>query len=398
VTYPLLPGATIGMVGGGQLGRMFAFVARRMGYRTVVLDPDPLAPAAQIADEHIAAPLTDIAAARELAARCDVVTLEWENVDLSALRALEEIVPLRPGSHVLEIAQNRLLEKQMARGMGLGTADFRRVTTLQELATGCEQLGTPALLKTTTGGYDGRGQFLIHSPDRIEEAFRALGAGSVELILEGWVEFRMEASVLCARSARGEVRSFPVVQNIHRKGILDFTLAPASLSPPLAREAVRMGEALAEGLDLVGLMAVELFVDGDDRLLVNEIAPRPHNSGHYTIEACTTSQFEQQLRAVCGLPLAEPELLRPAAMVNLLGEHVGTGAGVAAIADTLRTPGLSLHLYGKSEARTGRKMGHLTALAESLDVARERAAHARETLEGEISSIMGGGVGADTVG
>jgi 5-(carboxyamino)imidazole ribonucleotide synthase len=373
----LLPGATIGIVGGGQLGRMLAMEARRMGYRTVVLDPDPDSPAGQVADAVVAAPLDDADAARELARRVDVVTLEWENADVGVLRELEATVPVRPGPHVLYVAQHRVREKDAARRLGLETAPYRAVGSLAELERALAEIGTPAVLKTARGGYDGRGQFVVRDASEAQEAFNALaGAPGGELILEGWVEFRLEASVICARSPSGEMESFGVVHNTHRGGILHTTVAPAPVAPHLAAKAREIGETLAEGLDVVGLLAVELFVTADEHLLVNEIAPRPHNSGHYTWEACVVSQFEQQLRAVCGLPLGSTELLRPAAMINLLGEDAGTGTGIAAVAAALAEPAVALHLYGKREARPGRKMGHLTALGETPHEALERAERA----------------------
>jgi 5-(carboxyamino)imidazole ribonucleotide synthase len=377
---PVLPGSTIGIVGGGQLGRMLALEARRMGYGVVVLDPSADTPAAQVADHAIQAPLDDVAAARELARRSDVVTLEWENADAGAVRALAELVAVRPGARVLEVAQHRVREKETARGLGLPTADYRAVATLAELREALREIGTPALLKTARGGYDGRGQWLLRASGEAERAFSALSQGSTELILESLVDFRMEASVLCARSPSGDLACFPIAENRHRNGILDLTVAPARLPDRVLREARHIGEAMAEGLDVVGLLAVELFIDHDDRVLVNEIAPRPHNSGHYTWEACDVSQFEQQLRAVCGLPLARPELLRPAAMANLLGEHVGEPDQLAAVVEALAVPGVSLHLYGKRQSRPGRKMGHLTALAADPEEALERALHARTLL------------------
>jgi 5-(carboxyamino)imidazole ribonucleotide synthase len=379
---PILPGAVIGVVGGGQLGRMLALEARRMGYRTLVMDPDPDGPAAQIADAAIEAPLDDVDAALELARRSDVVTLEWENADADTVRAMEEGVPVRPGAHVLEVAQHRLREKESVRRLGLGTAEFRAVRTRAELRSALESLGTPAILKTVRGGYDGKGQSLIREAAEADAAFAELGSGAKELILEQFVPFRMEASVICARSPRGEVAAFPIVENRHRNGILDLTLAPADLPPSVLEEARRVGEALVEGLDVVGLLAAELFITGDDGVLVNELAPRPHNSGHYTWEACSVSQFEQQLRAVCDLPLARPELLRPAAMANLLGEDAGTGEGNDGIAAALSVPHVSLHLYGKREARAGRKMGHLTALGSDAGEALERVTRARDLLRG----------------
>ncbi len=385
ISKPLLPGSTIGIVGGGQLGRMFVLEARRMGYRTVVLEPDESSPAGQIADEQIRAPLADVDAARELAARCDVVTLEWENANVEAIAWLEGLVPVRPGSRVLRIAQNRVLEKTEARALGLRTAEFRSIDGRADLEAAVREMGTPCLLKTATGGYDGKGQARIHTPAGIGAAYEEVGGDDAgPLILESIVDFMLEISVICARSADGSVASFPVSENIHRNGILDYTLAPARLAPEVAREAVTVGETLARGLDVVGVLAVELFVDRQGLLYVNEIAPRPHNSGHYTWEACSVSQFEQQLRAVCGLPLAEPVQLRPAVMANLLGEHIGTGGGIATVAEALRVPMLSLHLYGKRESRPRRKMGHLTVLADDLGTAQERAATARTMLESEF--------------
>ena len=392
----ILPGSSIGVVGGGQLGRMLALEARRMGYRTVVLDPDPDAPAAQVADTHIRAPLDDVAAARELARRSDVVTLEWENADAEALRELERLAPVRPGPHVLEVAQHRVREKEAARRLGLPTAEFRPVATLAALHAAVDALGLPAVLKTSRGGYDAKGQRVLRQPDQVEPAFVELAGTSPDLILERWVPFRLEASVLCARGVNGEMASFPVVENIHRGGILDFTIAPARMPDRLHREARQISEALAEGLQVVGLLAVELFVDGEDRLYVNEVAPRPHNSGHCTWEACSLSQFEQQLRAVCNLPLHRPELLRPAAMANLLGEEIGTGEQLAAVREALAIPATALHLYGKRQSRTGRKMGHLTVLADDADQAYQRAARAKELLVRGFHRASGSPAEADT--
>jgi 5-(carboxyamino)imidazole ribonucleotide synthase len=365
---------------------MFVLEARRMGYRTIVLDPGADAPAAQVADHHIRAPLDDVDAARELARRSDVVTLEWENADAAAIRELSEIAPVRPGAHVLEVAQHRVREKETARKLGLRTADFAAVSTLDELSAAVARIGLPAVLKTARGGYDGKGQRVLRDPADVADAFADLSNGENELILEAWVPFRLEASVISARSASGEVQSFPVVENIHRKGILDFTIAPARIDPAIQEEARRMGEAFVEGLDVVGILAVELFIGEDDRIYVNEIAPRPHNSGHYTWEACAISQFEQQLRAVCDLPLGLPTLLRPAAMANLMGEDIGTGEGLPSIVDALAEPMVSLHLYGKREGRPGRKMGHLTCLADTADAALACARRARERLIGSPAS------------
>jgi 5-(carboxyamino)imidazole ribonucleotide synthase len=376
----ILPGATIGVLGGGQLGRMTMLEARRMGYRTLVLDATPGGPGTQVADEQIVAPLDDLDAVRELARRSDVVTLEWENADLGAARAVEEVRPLRPGSAVLAMAQHRLREKDAVRRAGLDTAEYRGVRSREDLRTALAEIGTPAVLKTCEGGYDGHGQRRIERPEEADDAFAALAALEGELILEAWVPFRLEISVITARTPDGEVATFPVGENGHRDGILDTTVAPADIPDAVEREARRMGEALAETLGVEGLLAVEMFVTGDDRILVNEIAPRPHNSGHYTWEACTTSQFEQHLRAVCNLPLGSTELLRPAAMANLLGDTIGTGLGRASTVDALRVPGVALHLYGKAEGRPRRKMGHLTALADTPGEARERVQRARDAI------------------
>jgi 5-(carboxyamino)imidazole ribonucleotide synthase len=383
---PVLPGATIGIVGGGQLGRMFALEARRMGYRVVVLDPGTDTPAGQVADEAIAAPFDDLAAARGLARRADVLTLAWENVDVATLRALEADVHVRPGPHVLEVAQHRVREKDACRRLGVPTAEYRAVSSLDELKGALAEIGAPGVLKTARWGYDGKGQAVIRAAAEAEAAYAEVAAYAtepVELVLEAFVPFRMEVSVVAARSAAGETAAFPLAENVHRGGILHTTVTPARVPASVAMEARRIAEALVEGLDVAGLLAVEMFVTGDDRVLVNELAPRPHNSGHYTIEACPVSQFEQQLRAVCGLPLGSTELLRPAAMVNLMGEDAGTGLGRPGAVEALGVPAAALHLYGKAEARPGRKMGHVTALGDDADQALERALRAWRALTGE---------------
>lgn len=381
---PILPGATIGMVGGGQLGRMFALEARRMGYRLVVLDPGDATPAAQFCDQHIRAPFEDVDACLELARVSDVVTLEWENVDVATLRAMAAHVRIHPSPDVMEVAQHRVREKDAARRLGVLTAEYRAVRTREELDQAVREIGAPAILKTARMGYDGKGQAVIRDAADAGEAWDALSRQGDDFILEARVPFRMEVSVICARSASGETACFPVAENEHRRGILHLTVAPARVPDGVAEEARRVATALAEGLGVVGLLAVEMFVDADGRILMNEIAPRPHNSGHHTWEACAVSQFEQQLRAVCGLPLGDPALLRPAAMVNLMGEDAGTGLHRPGVAQALAVPGTALHLYGKKEARHGRKMGHLTVLADTADQAAERALEAWEQIAGEV--------------
>ena len=375
-TGPILPGATIGMVGGGQLGRMFALEARRMGYRLVVLDPGDATPAAQFCDRHIQAPFEDLDACMELARVSDVVTLEWENADVATLRAMQTRVPIHPSPDVLEVAQHRVREKDAARRLGVLTAEYAAVRSIGDLREALRKIGFPAILKTARMGYDGKGQAVIRSEAEADAAWEALSAGADDFILEARVPFRMEVSVVCARSATGETACFPVAENEHRRGILHLSVVPARVEDAVAAEATRVARALAEGLGVMGLLAVEMFVDGDGRILMNEIAPRPHNSGHYTWEACGVSQFEQQLRAVCGLPLGDARLLRPAAMVNLMGEDAGTGLDRPGIAEALAVPAAALHLYGKAEARPGRKMGHLTVLADTADEAAGRALQA----------------------
>jgi 5-(carboxyamino)imidazole ribonucleotide synthase len=375
----ILPGSTLGMVGGGQLGRMFALEARRLGYRVVVLDPGENAPAAQVADEHLRAEFDDPQALRALAGRCQVVTLEWENADVAALRAIEGRVPVRPGVRVLEVAQHRVREKDAARALGVATAGYRAVGSLDGLRQALAELGTPAVLKTARWGYDGKGQAVIRDPAQAAEAYQAVGGGE-DLILEEWVRFSAEISVICARSPSGETACFPPAENLHRNAILDLSLVPARVPQAVARQAEDVARRLAEGLEVVGLLAVEMFVGEDGTVRMNEMAPRPHNSGHYTLEACPVSQFEQQLRAVCGLPLGSTELLRPAAMANLMGDDAGTCLQRPGVADALGIPGVALHLYGKGQARPGRKMGHLTALGGSVEEAMQRALAARQRI------------------
>jgi 5-(carboxyamino)imidazole ribonucleotide synthase len=367
---------------------MLALEARRMGYHTLVLDPAPHCPAAQVADDHIAAPLGDGNALRELLRRSDVVTWEWENADVDALRELEAAAPLRPAPGVLAIAQHRVKEKQAVRRLGIPTARFRPVSDRASLDAALAEIGIPAVLKSARGGYDGRGQARIRTLADADTAFAGLARPGGEWVLEAWVPFRAEISVVCARSAAGEIAAFPAAENVHEDGVLDLTLAPARVSGGVGREARRIAEALVEGLDVVGLLGVEMFVDAEERVLVNEVAPRPHNSGHFTWEGCAVSQFEQQIRAVCGLPLGSVELRRPAAMANLLGRHLGAG-WPGAVPALLGEPDVALHWYGKDEIRPGRKMGHLTALAPDVEAARERVLRARNTLAGDLQAVIG---------
>jgi 5-(carboxyamino)imidazole ribonucleotide synthase len=383
----ILPGNTIGIFGGGQLGRMIAIAAKRMGYRVVVLDPTPDCPAGQVADDEITAPYTDIAAARDLARRCAVVTAEFENVPAETLEAIEPMVPVRPSSRVLRIAQNRIAEKTFLAEHGFPVPNFRSVRSHEELLRAISEIGCPAVLKTATGGYDGKGQVRIEHPDEAERAWERLG--KVDCVLEEFVPLEREVSVIVARNLRGEEVVYPVAENTHANHILDTSVMPARIAPELARRAQELARAIAEALGVVGLLCVEMFVAQDSRLLVNELAPRPHNSGHQTFDAAITSQFEQLVRAICNLPLGSTELYRPAAIANLLGDL--WEGGEPNWAKALELPEVKLHLYGKTEPRPGRKMGHLTATAETPDEALQKVLEARRRLKEMLTEAKNAG-------
>lgn len=348
------PGSILGILGGGQLGRMTALAAARLGYACHVLAPEADSPAFAVARSTCAA-YEDEAALDAFAAGVAVVTLEFENVPVAALERLARRVPVRPGPEVLAITQDRLSEKRFLVERGVPLARFRPVRTAEEAEAALVELGGRGVLKTTRLGYDGRGQRLLASPSEAAAAVAALGA-AFPLVLEEWVDFSAEISVVTARRADGLQASFPPVLNRHERHILKTTLAPAPIPAGLVREAVALAEGIAAALDVVGLLAVEMFVTADGRLLVNELAPRPHNSGHWTLDACPVSQFEQLVRAICDLPLGEPAPFAGAVMENLLGEEV------EAWPQLLAEPGARLHLYGKRETRPGRKMGHVTRL------------------------------------
>lgn len=351
---PILPGATIGIVGGGQLGRMTAQAAARLGYRCHIYCPEADSPAAQVSAAATIAAYDDEAALESFARAIDVATFEFENIPARAGEILADHVPVRPSARCLEVAQDRLREKTFLNANGGPTAPFMRIGTAHDLACQLDEIGRPAVLKTATMGYDGKGQVMIREDTDPVEAWRAMGADVG--ILEGFVDFDCEVSVVIARGPNGETAAFDVVENRHRNHILDVTLAPAAIAPDLAAEAQATSKRIAEALDLVGLLAVEMFVTKDGRVLVNEIAPRPHNSGHWTMDACVTSQFEQFVRAVCGLPLGDPSRHSDAAMKNLIGDEVYRFD--ALIAD----PGAKIHIYGKTRALPGRKMGHVNWL------------------------------------
>jgi 5-(carboxyamino)imidazole ribonucleotide synthase len=367
----LLPGSTIGILGGGQLGRMMANSGSAMGYRFITLDPTPDSPTGQVAEQIIAA-YDDREAAMELAGRSDVITYEFENVDaeVAAMLMKESYVP--QGSELLYTTQHRLREKRAIEAAGVRVAPYREVGSVDELREAVAALGMPCVLKTAMGGYDGKGQWVIRSENEIEDAYETLSRAKVQLVLEQFIRFDKEISVIAARSPQGEIKTFPVAENIHVDNILHLSIVPARISEELQREAESLASRIAEGLGAVGLIAVELFVTAEGELFVNELAPRPHNSGHYTMEACRTSQFEQHVRAVCNLPLGDTTLMSPVVMVNVLGQHVAPllelMAGHDEAADRLKAAP-KVHLYGKKDAVTKRKMGHVNVLAESTDAA-----------------------------
>ena len=372
----ILPGAVLGVLGGGQLGRMFTVRAREMGYRVIVLDPDHGSPAGAIADHHIAAQYDDPIALEEMAAKCAAITTEFENVPADVLAGLAQRVPVRPGPEPVAIAQDRIAEKRYLEREGFPTAPFSIVRSQDDLAGAWETVGPPALLKTARLGYDGKGQASVSDPEALAEAFAGFRRASC--ILERRLNLEAELSVVLARGADGEVASFPTIENVHVDGILYTSTIPARVTTALADQARDMAVSLADRLEYVGVMAVEMFVASGGALFVNELAPRPHNSGHFTLDACVTDQFEQQVRALCGLPLGDPRLISPVAMINLLGDlwHDGDPPWQ----DALSRHGVKLHLYGKHHPRPGRKMGHLNCLAGSADEALALAQEAHQAL------------------
>jgi 5-(carboxyamino)imidazole ribonucleotide synthase len=373
----ILPNSTIGVFGSGQLGRMFAIEARQMGYRVHTFSPASDTPTGQVADFETSAGYEDLDEVRKFAREVDVVTFEFENVPFETVRAASEFVEVFPRGEVLHTTQNRLREKTFLAAKNFPVTAFRHIKVIEDLYRAAEEIRLPAVLKTAGFGYDGKGQAKLGSIADIEPAFENLRGK--EAVLEAFVDFAKEVSVVCARGARGDFAHYGVIENHHENHILDISFAPALISEKTYREAVEIARAVAEELDYVGTLCVEFFLTKDERLLINELAPRPHNSGHLTFDACVASQFEQQLRAVCHLPLGSTEFLRPAAMANLLGDL--WQGGEPNWARALRSPDLKLHLYGKTEARRARKMGHLTALGETASAAVETVEAARRFLE-----------------
>ena len=370
------PGSVIGVLGGGQLGRMFGMAARRLGYRVHTLAPEHDTPTGQIADVEVVASYDDLDRIREFARAVDVVTFEFENVSAAAAAVAAEHAIVRPSGHALEIAQHRIRENTFLSQQGLPVAPFDAVRCEADLLDAVRRVGSPAVLKTAAFGYDGKGQVIISSGTDPVRAWETLGRH--ESLLQWFIDLACEISVIGARGVDGSFSYFGPIENVHRNHILDVSIAPASVPERLAAQAVEITRAVLDALEYIGILCIEFFVSTAGTLLINELAPRPHNSGHLTFDASRTSQFEQQLRAICGLPLGSPDLLQPAAMANLLGDLWGEGEPNWAAA--LAYGDVSLHLYGKTSARPGRKMGHVTAMAKTTTEARARVLAAREAL------------------
>ncbi len=364
------------MLGSGQLGRMFAIAARRMGYRVHTFSPDQDTPTGQIADVEVQASYDDLDAVRRFASQVSVVTFEFENVLTATAEAAAECAPVRPSGAILHTTQQRIREKAFLCKAGLPTTPYREVRSLGDLEKAIAELGSPAVLKTAAFGYDGKGQFKVDAPDRAAEAWRAIG--EQEAVLEAFIDFDREISVVAARGADGQFVHYGATENQHSRHILDVSIAPARVHADIAEEAVEIARCVLEKLGVVGVLCVEFFVTRKGKLLINELAPRPHNSGHWTVDAAVTSQFEQQLRAVCGLPLGATTIHRPAAMANLLGDLWADGEPNWPAACSF--PDVKLHLYGKLEPRAGRKMGHLTALNHDPEAAYRTVLAARKSL------------------
>ncbi len=364
----ILPGSTLGMLGGGQLGRMFVIAARTMGYEVLVLDPDADSPAGKIASRHLEATYDDREALDELAQHCAAISTEFENIPADTLDYLAKSIPVHPSASALRIAQNRVLEKQFFNQRGLNTTPYLAIDSEADLVQ-AQNFEYPAILKTATLGYDGKGQFVCNSFDELCTACDQISARAC--ILEKKIDLSMEVSVVLCRSEAGNVDCFPVAQNEHRNGILDMSSVPAALSQKLEAEVKRAARRIADGLNYCGVLAVEFFISTDEQLLVNEMAPRPHNSGHFTLDACETSQFEQQVRMMCGTQTGSSRLHTPVVMWNILGD-IWPQDGRPEWGEVLRHGNMKLHLYGKTEARAGRKMGHINCLASDTTEARKQ--------------------------
>ena len=375
MTNPILPGATLGVLGSGQLGRMFAIAARRLGYRVHVYSPDVSTPAGQVSDREFSAAYNDLEQLAEFARSVDVVTFEFENVPAAATDCIQQYCPVHPSKDVLSVAQNRIREKLTLRDAGLAVPRFCEVTTAEELRAAVLELGVPSVVKTASSGYDGKGQAVLHNVGQVEEIWAELATN--QAILEQFVDFDCELSVVGARNSRGEIVHYGPFLNTHTDHILDVTICPSGLATDVNTRAIDVAHQVFDCLDVVGVLCVELFVTKDGQILINEIAPRPHNSGHLTIDAHNTCQFEQQVRAICGLPLGDTTQHTNAAMANILGD---VWNDVDPNWSALLATDVKLHLYGKVEARPGRKMGHITAFGNSINDADRAVREARDSL------------------
>lgn len=361
----ILPGDTIGILGGGQLGRMMALSAREMGFGIAVLEPNESSPCGQVADIEIVTAYDDLEGAKQLLNNCDVLTYEFENIDSQTANWLEENGNLPQGSKLLTITQHRAKEKLAIEAAGIRVAPYYLVNSIEDMRDGVGKLGLPAVLKTCRGGYDGKGQVVLRSGEDVETGYEELTSHG-ELVLEKWLTFEKELSVIVTRNRAGEAKTFPLAENIHQNNILHLSIVPARVATEIAAKAEELALHLANSFQLVGTLAVEMFLTTEGEIYVNEVAPRPHNSGHFTIDACATSQFDQHIRAICNWPLGRTDLLKPAVMVNILGEHLSQ-----VLENIQHLSFAHLHLYGKAVAKKGRKMGHLTVLGETVEEALE---------------------------
>lgn len=373
----------IGIIGGGQLGQMMILEAKKMGFYITVLDPTLNCPAHTIVDEHIVADFEDEKAIRLLAEKSDVVTYEFEHINAQVLKQLEaEGKKVYPTATSLEIIQNKFTQKSLLKKDGIPVPDFMAVSSPAEILAAGKEYGFPLMLKACTGGYDGKGNYVVKNENDCENGYKELGGGTLPLMAEKFYPFIMEISVLACRAINGDIKVYPVAENIHKDSILDKTRVPASISSKTTENAMNLAKRVMEVFEGVGMFCVEMFVDKDGNVAINEVAPRPHNSGHYTIEACVTSQFEQHIRAVSGLPLGDPSLVRPVVMRNILGEEGSSGKAVVEGADeALAIPGVTLHIYGKETSKPKRKMGHLTATAATLEEAEKNADMAKDFIK-----------------
>lgn len=373
----------IGIIGGGQLGKMMIQEAKKMGFYITVLDPTLKCPAHTLVDEHIGANFDDETAIRLLASKSDVITYEFEHIGADILETLEnEGVKVYPTAKSLKIIQNKYSQKSLLLKNNIPMPEFTSVKTPNDIKNAGEKYGYPFLLKSCTGGYDGKGNFVIHNENEINEGFKALGSGKIPLMAEKFFPFTMEISVLACRGINGEIEVYPVAENIHHDNILFETRVPANISEETSKKAMELAKSVMEIFEGVGMFCVEMFVDKDGNVALNEVAPRPHNSGHYTIEACMTSQFEQHIRAVSGLPLGSSKLIMPTVMRNLLGEEGFNGnATVEGADEALSIKGVYLHIYGKEKSVPKRKMGHLTVISDTLEEAAEKAKKAYDFIK-----------------